>query len=34
MKINMLLLGKISGFDGTFEIDSGAHSSLVSKDLV
>ena len=34
MKINMLLLGKFSGHDATFEIDSGAHISLVSKDLV
>ena len=34
MKINMLLPGKVSGHDATFEIDSGAHISLVSKDLV
>ena len=34
MKINMLLQGKVSGCDATFEIDSGAHISLVSKDLV
>ena len=30
----MLLPGKVSGCDATFEIDSGAHISLVSKGLV
>ena len=34
MKINMLLPAKVTGHDATFEIDSGAHISLVSKDLV
>ena len=34
MKINMVLPGKVCGHDATFEIDSGAHISLVSKDLV
>ena len=34
MKIHMLLPGKVSGCDATFEIDSGTHISLVSKDLV
>ena len=35
MKIkNMLLSGKVSGCDAIFEIDSGGHISLVSKDLV
>ena len=34
MKINMLLPGKVSGCDAIFEIGSGAHISLVSKDLV
>ena len=29
----MLLLGKVSVCDATFDIDSGAHISLVSKDL-
>ena len=34
MKVNMLLPGKVSGCDATFEIDSCAHNSLVSKVLV
>ena len=34
MKMNVLLPGKVSGCDATFEIDSGAHISLVLKDLV
>ena len=34
MKMHMLLPGKNSGCDSTLEIDSGAHISLVSKDLV
>ena len=34
MKVNMLLPGKVSGCDATFEIDSCAHISLVSKDLI
>ena len=33
MKANMLLPGKVSGCDATFEIDSCAHISLVSKVL-
>ena len=33
MKMNMLLPGKVSDCDATFEIDSDAHISLVSKDL-
>ena len=34
MKANMLLPGKVSGCDATFEFDSCAHISLVSKYLV
>ena len=34
MKIHILLPEKVSGCHVTFEIDSGAHISLFSKDLI